>query len=119
VIEVEEFKKFYYQNSEHYDSSEIEELAAILDKNRSGNIDFNEFITAMYSRRKLFQIESLEIAFDFLDGDGSGGVSKAELEEILKGVQHEEIEYLFKELDKNEDNYISKSEFLDYFRRYQ
>jgi Ca2+-binding EF-hand superfamily protein len=70
----------------------------------------------MYSRRELFQLRHLEVAFGFLDADGSGEISKAELEEILKGVQHEEIKYLFKEVDKNRDQFISKVEFLDYFR---
>lgn len=44
-----------------------------------------------------------------MDADGSGEISKVELEEILKGVQHEEIRYLFKEVDKNRDQFISKN----------
>lgn len=70
----------------------------------------------MYSRRELFQLRHLETAFDFLDADGSGEISKAELEGVLKGVQHEEIRYLFNVVDKNRDQLISKAEFLDYFR---
>jgi Ca2+-binding EF-hand superfamily protein len=48
-----------------------------MDKNKSGKIDFNEFITAMCSRRKLFQIESLEEAFDFFDKNKSGELSRS------------------------------------------
>jgi calcium-dependent protein kinase len=54
-----------------------------MDKNMSGKIDFNEFITAMCDRRVLFQKQALEEAFDFLDKDKSGEISKNELEEIL------------------------------------
>lgn len=50
-----------------------------MDKNRSGKIDFNEFIIAMYNRRKLFQLQSLEDAFDYFDKDKSGEISKKEL----------------------------------------
>lgn len=50
----------------------MEELLLILDKNKSGKIDFNEFIAAMCSRRQLFQLESLSDAFDFVDRDCSG-----------------------------------------------
>lgn len=57
----------------------MEELLSIIDKNKSGKIDFNEFIAAMYDRRELFQLQSLEEAFDFLDKDKSGEISREEL----------------------------------------
>jgi Ca2+-binding EF-hand superfamily protein len=76
IIEVEEFKKFYQDNSEYYNGEEMEALLLTLDKNKSGKIDFNEFISAMCSRRKLFQLESLSEAFDFVDRDGSGEISR-------------------------------------------
>lgn len=57
----------------------MEELLSIIDKNKSGKIDFNEFIAAMYDRRELFQMQSLEEAFDFLDKDKSGEISREEL----------------------------------------
>lgn len=79
----------------------MEELLTVMDKNKSGKIDFNEFITAMCDRRLLFQRQALEEAFDYFDKDKSGEISRQELEDILEGVQHEEIDYLFAELDKN------------------
>ena len=51
-------------------------ILAEVDKNQSGKIDFNEFITAMYNRRKLFQIKFLEEAFDYADSDHSGWISR-------------------------------------------
>lgn len=57
-----------------------------MDKNKSGKIDFNEFITAMCDRRRLFQNQALEEAFDFVDKDRSGSISKAEVEDMLEGV---------------------------------
>lgn len=119
IIDIEEFKKFYCENSEHYDVKEVEELLNIIDKNRSGKIDFNEFISAMYSRRKLFQLKSLEEAFDFFDKDRSGALSKEELRSILEGIQNEEVEYLFKQLDSNNDDHISKKEFINYLFDHQ
>lgn len=47
-----------------------------MDKNKSGKIDFNEFIAGMYCRQQLFQLKSLEEAFDFFDKDKSGEISK-------------------------------------------
>lgn len=43
-----------------------------MDKNKSGKIDFNEFITAMCDKRSLFQLQALEEAFDYFDQDKSG-----------------------------------------------
>ena len=48
----------------------------VMDKNKSGKIDFNEFITAMCDRRMLFQRQALEEAFDYFDRDGSGEISR-------------------------------------------
>lgn len=90
-----------------------------MDKNKSGKIDFNEFITAMCDRRLLFQRQALEEAFEYFDRDGSGEISRQELEEILEGVQMEEIEYLFREVDKNEDRKISRKEFMAYLSKHQ
>jgi calcium-dependent protein kinase len=58
----------------------VEELLEVMDKNKSGKIDFNEFITAMCDRRLLFQKQALEEAFDFIDKDKSGEISRQELE---------------------------------------
>ena len=41
IIEVEEFKKFYSENSEHYDVDEVEKMILAIDKNNSGKVDFN------------------------------------------------------------------------------
>jgi calcium-dependent protein kinase len=109
----------YSENSENYEAEQVEELLAVMDKNKSGKIDFNEFITAMCDRRLLFQRQALEDAFDYFDRDKSGEISRQELEEILEGVQNEEIEYLFSELDKNQDRKISRKEFIVYLSKYE
>ena len=43
-----------------------------MDINDSGKIDFNEFIIAMYDRRKLYLRESLGEAFEHFDVDHTG-----------------------------------------------
>jgi Ca2+-binding EF-hand superfamily protein len=49
----------YFEHSEHYNVEEVKEMLKIVDKNQSGKIDFNEFISVMYSKRKLFQRKNL------------------------------------------------------------
>ena len=55
----------------------MEELLGLIDKNKSGKIDFNEFIGAIYSRRKLFEVKNLEEVFSYFDKDSSGFISKS------------------------------------------
>jgi Ca2+-binding EF-hand superfamily protein len=66
----------YFEHSEHYNVEEVKEMLKIVDKNQSGKIDFNEFISVMYSKRKLFQRKNLEEAFDFFNQNRSGQLSR-------------------------------------------
>jgi Ca2+-binding EF-hand superfamily protein len=52
--------------------SEITNILKMIDKNQSGKIDFNEFLTAMHSRKKLFLEEFLAEAFNHFDVDKDG-----------------------------------------------
>ena len=51
IIEIDEFKTFFREHSASYDENEVEELIRVIDNNKSGKIDFHEFITAMCERR--------------------------------------------------------------------
>ena len=52
--------------------SEVRKILKEIDQNDSGKIDFNEFLLAMYSRKKLFLQSSLIEAFKFYDLDNDG-----------------------------------------------
>lgn len=56
-----------------------------VDKNKSGTIDYSEFLTVMIDRQELFVQSSLAEAFDFFDKDNSGYIERAELKELLEG----------------------------------
>jgi Ca2+-binding EF-hand superfamily protein len=43
-----------------------------IDINKSGKIDFNEFIIAMYDKRKVYLKDSLNEAFEYFDNDHTG-----------------------------------------------
>lgn len=95
-----------------------EEIAFILnkvDKNKSGKIDFSEFKTAVYGRKKLFVKDSLIEAFDYWDTGKTGFLDKKCLKNILKGCEKTEVEDILLKIDTNKDNKISKFEFIDYF----
>lgn len=55
-----------------------------IDKNKSGKIDFNEFLTAVRKKNELYAGEALREAFDFVDKDKTNYISKKELKVLLK-----------------------------------
>jgi len=79
-----------------------------IDKNNSGKIEISEFLTFLSDRNKLFTESNLEDAFDFLDENKSGYIDKSELKLALKGCEREEYKILWKDIDKDCDNRISK-----------
>jgi calcium-dependent protein kinase len=70
---------FQQQAGMSFSRAEVEAIAQSVDINDSGKIDFNEFIIAMYDRRKLYLRESLGEAFEHFDVDHTGFI---ELEEL-------------------------------------
>jgi calcium-dependent protein kinase len=92
----------------HYSPEEVEAIANSIDINNSGKIDFNEFIIAMYDRRKLYLRESLNEAFDHFDIDHTGFIEVEELREMLKGGDKAEVEYFFTVMDTDSDARISR-----------
>ena len=101
-------------------SHDWEELVHQLDTNRDGKIDYGEFITAAVNRTKLLNEENLRIAFTLFDKDGDGLISREELRAVFHGglchspTQEDEQaiwDQIMQEVDKNQDNAISSSEF--------
>lgn len=85
-----------------------------MDKNQSNKIEFSEFITMMQERDKLFDKQSLEEAFEFFDETKSGRISKAEIRKVLGGIDNDEMEYVFRQLDSDGDDIITLEEFIEY-----
>ncbi len=54
-----------------------------VDKNNSGKIDFNEFLTAVAEKNNLYAEEALRDVYDYIDKDKTGYVSKKEIKELL------------------------------------
>ena len=67
-------------------SQDWSELVTQLDLNHDGKIDYAEFMTAAVNRAKLLNNENLKIAFDMLDTDGNGQITKDELRAVFHGA---------------------------------
>ena len=66
-----------------FTEEEIHSIMTRVDTDRSGYIDYSEFIAAAMDRKKLLSLERLETAFQAFDKDNNGKISAEELKLML------------------------------------
>jgi calcium-dependent protein kinase len=83
-LSMEEVKEGYI---EHYgkvmSDEEVENMFNAVDTDRSGFIDYSEFVVAAMNERQLTSNDKLQAAFKMFDKDGSGIISADEIKEVL------------------------------------
>ena len=63
----------------------IKEIFEKIDTDKSGAIDYSEFIAASIDRKKMLSKKRLERIFKMFDKDCSGTISKDEIKQMLGG----------------------------------
>ena len=88
-----------------------------IDIDRSGSIDFNEFMVLMQS--KMSEIDNdyeMVESFKVFDKKGDGKICEEELRQTMEGlgikVGRHEIEAMVQKADEDGDNYINYAEFV-------
>jgi uncharacterized protein YbcV (DUF1398 family) len=88
------------------------------DVNKNGKIMYTEFLAATIEAHGYIEEDRIAEAFDRLDADDTGFISKKNLREVLgKDCTSEQINAIMKSADKNDDGQISYKEFLEAFRK--
>lgn len=67
---------------------EVDHIMSEVDVDKSGYLDYTEFVAATMSKDILLNNKNLENAFSLFDKDGSGKISTDELKFILGGEQN-------------------------------
>ena len=86
-----------------------------IDLDKSGNINYSEFLAATLDLKKEIKIEHMFEAFKSFDSDNNGTISLKEISDIIKPNCEEDVEYLkdlIKSIDVNGDGEIDFDEFL-------
>mmetsp|Transcript_40372 Transcript_40372/g.39919 ORF Transcript_40372/g.39919 Transcript_40372/m.39919 type:complete len:260 (-) Transcript_40372:70-849(-) len=99
---------------------ELDQLFNDVDTDKSGFIDYSEFIVASMSSKKNMSEEKLTAAFKMFDADGSGTISKEELKAVLSSshqIGDETIEHILTEVDKDASGEIEFDEFAELMGR--
>jgi Ca2+-binding EF-hand superfamily protein len=87
------------------------------DTNKNGKINYTEFLAATIEAHGHISEDRIAEAFDRLDADGTGYISKADLRNVLgERCTGSEIDAMMESGDADRDGKISYREFLRAFR---
>ena len=94
---------------------DIEGIFKSIDTDHSWKIDYTEFLAASMDQKLYLREERLSEAFQMLDRDSSGKISKDEIKKALKldDLDDVTLEKYIKEYDLNGDGEIDYNEFLN------
>lgn len=84
---------------------EVEKIMKSVDKNKSGRIDFSEFVMATCNRNNMLGKERLITAFKMFDKDNNGALTVEEVKRLF-GMHYDDdevIKEIIREVDKNKD----------------
>lgn len=117
VISADEFKAAL-QDKCSYTVDEIQKMFDAIDINQNGHIMYTEFIAASLEAQGQLNEDRVAEAFDRLDTDGSGVITKENMLEFLSdtGASMEDVERMIKEADIDDSGGVSYDEFLTLFR---
>eukprot|EP00604_Paraphysomonas_vestita_P003234 CAMPEP_0174821462 /NCGR_PEP_ID=MMETSP1107-20130205/8403_1 /TAXON_ID=36770 /ORGANISM="Paraphysomonas vestita, Strain GFlagA" /LENGTH=429 /DNA_ID=CAMNT_0016038525 /DNA_START=1230 /DNA_END=2522 /DNA_ORIENTATION=+ len=95
----------------------IENLFHSVDVDGSAEINYNEFVAAAMSKRITIDEERLMLAFETLDLDNTGFLTKDTIRKALgEHMTEDELNEMVQEIDLNGDGQIDYMEFVKYWR---
>jgi len=117
VITIDEFKVAMALCNE-YSEEEVNAMFDSIDVNKNGRIMYTEFIAATLELHGRIEEKRVAEAFDHIDDDDSGYITKKNLKQLLgeRGTS-EQIDKLIEEADTDGDGKISFEEFLVMYRK--
>ncbi|XP_051126133.1 calcium-dependent protein kinase 19-like [Andrographis paniculata] len=119
TITYEELKAGLARLGSKLTEAEVRQLMDAADVDGNGTIDYIEFITATMHRHRLEREENLYKAFQHFDKDGSGFITRDELEAAMEehGIgEVSTIKEIIAEVDSDNDGRINYEEFCTMMR---
>uniref|UniRef100_A0A7C8YSG2 Calcium/calmodulin-dependent protein kinase n=1 Tax=Opuntia streptacantha TaxID=393608 RepID=A0A7C8YSG2_OPUST len=120
TITLEELKNGLARLGSRLSEPEIEQLLGAADVDKSGTIDYMEFVTATMHRHRLERDENLFEVFKYFDKDGNGYITRDELRQAMTeyGMGDEKtIDEILDDVDTDKDGTINFEEFVNMMRK--
>lgn len=107
---------------------ELDTVLAAFDKNKDGRIDFDEFLRGIRGNLSARRRALIMMAYDTLDTDGSGVVTRADILAAYDTSKHPEVlagkktrdevitEFMAQWETDKADGTVTRDEFLDYYK---
>ncbi|XP_022742505.1 calcium-dependent protein kinase 1-like isoform X2 [Durio zibethinus] len=113
-ITYEELKDGLKRFGANLDESEFHALMQAADVNNSGTIDYEEFVAATLHLNKVETEDNLLAAFSYFDRDGSGYITRDELQKACQefGIEDIRLDEMMREVDQDNDGRIDYNEFV-------
>jgi calcium-dependent protein kinase len=96
----------------------LEETSKIMeqaDTDKSGFIDYSEFLVASLNKTTLLSKQNLELAFKTFDRDGSGSISTEELKAVIGDAHINDAiwQEIVREVDEDSNGEVDINEFKE------
>ena len=95
---------------------QIKEIFGKIDTDKSGSIDYSEFLSAAINKKNLLRKKELKAAFKHIDRDGSGDISKKELRKAFQSrgtkTSEQEWDLILSQIDDDRNDRIDIQEFV-------
>lgn len=87
---------------------EVDRIFRQVDSNKSGEIDFSEFLVAAASEYKNLSKKKIEQTFKIIDQDGDGYIDRKELAQVMGMLEmnDEEWKAMIADIDKDGDGRV-------------
>lgn len=95
----------------------LEKMFSRIDVHQTGSILYNEFIAATLEAQQRIEESQLRDAFDNMDSDSTGFISKENLCHVLgETCDDDYVDKMMEAVDSNKSGSISYDEFIEFFR---
>merc|ERR1712176_1310215 len=117
TITIKELKEVMRSLGQKPTTAELKAVISSVDDNGDNEIDFEEFLILMSSKKSNYSDPDKELrdAFAVFDADGSGTISRNELKKLMKSLgqslSNEELDAMMDEVDSDRSGEIDFAEF--------
>ena len=117
TIDLDELGDVFRSLGQHYTQAELEEMIQEIDTDKSGSIEFGEFLQLMVKReRNLDTEEEMVEAFKVFDRDNDGRISATELRHVMRQIgenlTEKECEGIIAAGDQDGKGFLCYDEFI-------